>query len=182
MQMAALAVVGFLVGIQPAYACGSWRFSDSESDRQIRFLENTLKVIAANKVDPTFMYTKQERAFFTNGDRIRFASNGNVELQTYLGVDANNKRLFRKSVIGTFKGLTADLPGYGSIEVKLDTTNETASVSVHKEGQRIGRGRIPKTCPEGSTPEVQAQRVLSYYVWSSRRNDPFKDPIENWWW
>lgn len=171
-----------LFSVQSARACDSWTFSDTESDRKVRFLENTLKVIAKDKVDPTFMYTKDERAFFTNGDRIRFTPGGNVELQTFLGVDKNKKRSFRQSIIGSYKGLSATLPGYGSIEVKLQKSDTASTITVEKEGKRIGRGSYPASCIENTSPEYQAQRVLSYYVWSSRLNDPFKDPIDNWWW
>jgi hypothetical protein len=165
-----------------ALACGSWLFKDYSSNSHLKFLNRQIELDDKKRPNPRFMSAHNRRAFFSNGDRIKYTSHNKIELLSYLRVGSKGKRTFKKSSLGSYSQLKAKIKGYGTIEVKLSPTHPH-QLSAFVQGKKVGEGVVTKeACLQNSNIQKQARRVMSYYIWLSQKIDPYKKPVANWWW
>ena len=162
-----------------ASACGFWEFSDLEAKRSLKFLVNSIEMNIKGKADPRFMKTTSNRAFFTNGDRVKYTANGKVELLRYQGLRSSGKRVFKKEFLGTFSDSSLTLTRGEKISLKVKGESE---IGVYLGKPLVGKGAFQNDCFKSSSLKNEMRRILSYYIWKSLKIDPLIEPVANWWW
>jgi len=162
-----------------AFACGSWKFKDFNSESVLSFLVSSIELWDKKRPNPRFMSTHTNRAFFNNGDRIKYNSKNQIEILIYLGLDQDGKRKFKKEILGSYTKLSAELKKYGSVLLKVKNQKQ---ISAYLNEKLVGQGEYKSSCFEKSDVNKEAFRVLSYFVWKSRNINPFAKAVDNWWW
>jgi hypothetical protein len=165
-----------------ALACGGWSFKDTSSKRPLTFLVNSIQLKEKNRPSIRFMQAGRTRAFFRNGDRIKYSSKNEIEILKYQGKEKSGKRNFKKEILGTFSGLTADIKNYGKLIVKLEKQEKRYKFLVKLNNKNVGEGFYTPSCSDESKARNEAYRVMSYYIWKSLSIDPYAEAAPDWWW
>ena len=165
-----------------AYACGSWTFQDLSSKKTLSFLSKKIELKDSARVNPRFMTAHSNRAFFKNGDRIKYNAKNEIELLSFRGLKESGRREFKKEVIGKYSKLVAELKSSEKLRVLVEKSPKGPIVSAYLKNKLIGKGIYKEGCFKNSSASKEARRVLSYYIWKTRRIDPYVPAVTNWWW
>ncbi len=159
-------------------ACGSWQYEDVDSQQRFRFKQSGVELINEKGSDPKFMQSGRDKAFFTQGDRLRL-KNGTIFLSKLTGKTSAGRRTFKTTPIAILNNSLLKLNTGEIFQLKFNVENKEV-IALSASSRPLGKGILVDSCKNEA--DIQLHRVSYLLIWKSLKIDPFAAKAENWWW